>query len=186
MLLPKPGEDQKILGRKRDCWLQPHGLKLFMLAASPGYDKAVVRSVPLCASGFRVPLCASGFRPNCNAPEVILLLLLARETAHVQRSRVYVGSVDFGGFFKSICRAVQRGVERRAGVSLHLTETILALQGAARQRIDTGAGLTSGVPSVRGVVQGDSDGLTRPAHARADTGGGGAADRQRDCYHIGG
>ena len=35
VLLPKPGEDQQLFSRKRDCWLQPHGLKLFMLAARP-------------------------------------------------------------------------------------------------------------------------------------------------------
>mmetsp|Transcript_64192 Transcript_64192/g.191624 ORF Transcript_64192/g.191624 Transcript_64192/m.191624 type:complete len:332 (-) Transcript_64192:651-1646(-) len=35
VLLPKPGEDAALFGRKRDVWLQPHGLKLFMLTLKP-------------------------------------------------------------------------------------------------------------------------------------------------------
>ena len=64
VLLPKPGEDAALFGRKRDVWLQLHGLKLFMLTLKPEYDLAVERH--------------SGFRAGRNAPEATVVLALAR------------------------------------------------------------------------------------------------------------
>ena len=146
VLLPKPGEDPALFHRRRDIWLQPHGLKLFMLTLRPGYDIAA-RNV--------VPQSQSGFAAARNAPEATLTIALTREAAASRGGAAYRGFCDYATFFESICRDVQRYVERETNVPCSTTKVVMALHDATTRRIDTGSGLTLGVDSLRGLGQGD-------------------------------
>ena len=43
----KPGEDPSELGRRRDIWLECHGLKLMMWLLGNEYERAAGESIPL-------------------------------------------------------------------------------------------------------------------------------------------
>ena len=146
ILLPKAGEDPALFGRRRDIWLQPHGLKLFMHALRPEYDIAATMTVPQSQAGFTA---------GRGAPECTLALALQREQAYLTRQGSYRGYIDFATFFESVCRDVQRRVERECQVRPSVSAVVFALQDATKRRIDTGAGMTPGAPSEAGLGQGD-------------------------------
>jgi len=152
ILLPKPGQPTDLLGKRRDIYLQPHSLKLFMNGLKPEYDMTARRTMANSQAGFR---------PGRNAPESSLVLALQREQAVAERRPWYRGMIDFKGFFMSIVRTVQDETERRSGVRPEVTDAVLALHAALQVSYDTGAGLTPGVDSLKGVGQGDTDGPVR-------------------------
>ena len=154
VLLPKPGEDPTLFHRRRDIWLQPHGLKLLMLTLRPDYDLAARRKVPHSQSGF------AGDR---DAPEDTITLGLHREMTATQRRTSCRGFCDFATFFESASRDVTRAVEKAMKVRPSTTRVVLALQDAVRRRIDSGDGLTAGVDSECGLGQGD---VASPARSK--------------------
>ena len=152
MLLTKPGKPADELSKRRDIYLQPHGLKLFMNGLKPEYD-AVMRAAHQHA--------AAGFRVGRNAPECSLVLTLQREQAVAERRPWYRGYLDYSGFFQSCVRRVQRACERRTGVSVSTSDAVLALHAALVVSYDSGRALSPGTPSRVGNGQGDSDGPVR-------------------------
>jgi hypothetical protein len=152
MLLPKPGKPLDVVAKRRDIYLQPHGLKLLMNGFKPEYDR-VARGVQ--------PAANSGFRKARDAPEVALAMALAREEAYSENRGLCRGYADKAGYFQSIVRRMQQAVERRAGVAPEVTTCVMALQEATEVRMDSGEGLAHGADSEIGVGQGDTDGPTR-------------------------
>ena len=51
MLFMKPGEDPSELGRRRDIWLECHGLKLMMWLLGNEYERAAEENIPVSQSG---------------------------------------------------------------------------------------------------------------------------------------
>ena len=72
ILLPKPRKPLDQLSKRRDIYLQPHGLKLMMNGFRKEYDELLRVAQPLCNSGFR--------RAR-DAPEAQLSMAHAREEA---------------------------------------------------------------------------------------------------------
>ena len=53
ILLPKPGKPLDEVAKRRDIFLQPHGLKLLMNAVKPVYDEVARGAQPASNAGFR-------------------------------------------------------------------------------------------------------------------------------------
>ena len=152
MLFTKPKKPLDELDKRRDIYLQPHGLKLFMNALKPEYD-AVMREAHQRA--------AAGFRAARNAPECSVAMALQREQAVAERRPWYRGYLDYSGMFQSCVRRVQRMMERRVGVRPSASDSVLALHAVLEVRYDAGEALTEGVESEVGNGQGDSAGPVR-------------------------
>ena len=102
ILAPKPGKDRRLLPKRRDITLLPHGWALHMKLIQPGYSKPVEVVRPWCQAGFEA------FRtPPCQT----LGLRAAMEQAMVMSSTVAIAFLDYKGFFNSIICMVQRRCE---------------------------------------------------------------------------
>ena len=152
ILLSKPRKPLDQLSKRRDIYLQPHGLKLLMNGFKTEYDELLRVAQPLCNSGFR--------RAR-DAPEAQLSMAHAREEAYSTRSKLMIAWTDKPGYFMSMCRKIQRTTELRMGTRVSTTSTILALQASIEVAIDSGEGLTHGVDSETGAGQGDSAAAAR-------------------------
>ena len=51
MLFMKPGEDPSELGRRRDIWMECHGLKLTMWLLGEEYERAAAETIPASQAG---------------------------------------------------------------------------------------------------------------------------------------
>ena len=158
ILLTKPGKPRDVLSKRRDIYLQPHSLKLFMNGCTPAYDAAQRAAQPAANTGFR---------PGGSATQTALVLGLMMEEAVAYRKSWYRGYCDKGGFFQSVVRRLQRAAEARCGVPTDVTEVVLALHESLVVAYDSGEGLTPGTESGVGNGQGDSKGPSRSMEALA-------------------
>ena len=99
MLFAKPKKPLDELDKRRDIYLQPHGLKLFMNALKPEYDEVMRKAHQRSAAGFRAVR---------SAPECSIAMALQREQAVAERRPWYRGYLDYSGMFMSCVRRVQR------------------------------------------------------------------------------
>ena len=152
ILLTKPGKALDVLSKRRDIYLQPHSLKLFMNGVKPHYDAAQRAAQPATNTGFR---------PGGSATQSGMTMGLMREEAVSERAAWYRGYCDKGGFFQSVARRMQHATERLCDVTPDVTEIVMALHDCLMVRYDSGAGLTPGTESEVGNGQGDTDGPTR-------------------------
>ena len=95
VLLMKPGEDPRELGRRRDIWLMPHSLKVAARMLMFEYEEVACRYVPSSQSGFS---------KGHNASAQTLVMRLHRERCREQRQGYYVAYADMGSYFMSICK----------------------------------------------------------------------------------
>ena len=143
----KPGEDPSELGRRRDIWLECHGLKLTMWLLGAEYERA--------AEGV-IPTSQAGNVHGRGCPEQTLVMRCQKEQCAVERTvcaRLYL---DLGVFFMSCVREVQWEAEAWCGVRPEVTEVVQALQRSARGRYETAYGLTEAFDVKNGNTQGCS------------------------------
>ena len=132
----KPGEDPRELGRRRDLWLMPHSLKIMARILNHELERA---------AGGSVPGSQAGFTADDNAPAQTLVLRAQQERCAEERRDYYVGFVDFGTYFMSICKHVMRDVHAWAGVRPEVSEVLWAMQKELKGRYETAYGLTEAV-----------------------------------------
>ena len=152
MLFMKPGEDPCELGRRRDIWLECHGLKLTMFMLGNEYEKVADETIPRSQAG------------NVNGrgcPEQTLVMRCQKEQCAAERQMCCRAYLDLGVFFMSCVREVQWEAERWCGVRPEVTETVKALYEGATGRYETAYGLTEAFPMAGGNTQGCNQSPTR-------------------------
>ena len=152
MLFMKPGEDPCELGRRRDIWLECHGLKLTMFMLGNEYEKVADETIPRSQAG------------NVNGrgcPEQTLVMRCQKEQCAAERQMCCRAYLDLGVFFMSCVREVQWEAERWCGVRPEVTETVKALYEGATGRYETAYGLTETFPMAGGNTQGCNQSPTR-------------------------
>ena len=133
VLLMKPGEDPRELGRRRDIWLMPHSLKVAARMLMCEYEEAC---------GRHVPSSQAGFTQNVNAPGQTLVMRLHRERCRERRQGYYVAYADMGTYFMSICKEVMEVAERWSGTRVEVSKVLLAMQEGLKGRVETAYGMT--------------------------------------------
>ena len=118
ILLNKPGEDPRKLGRKRDIWLMCHGLKVMTMLMQGEYE----RLAGVEGSGSQ-----GGWEVGRGAPEMTLTLKLQEEQCRQLGTTAFRGYIDLGTFFMSVVREVAEEVERHLGVSPSVARVIKAI-----------------------------------------------------------
>ena len=169
VLAVKPGEDPKVLERRRDLWLQCHSMKCVFRMILPVYESVADACVGTWQAGWTKGRCA---------PEQVLAARLIGEQRMRERRMCCRGWVDLGCYFMSVVHAVQWEVERWGGVPMAVTEVVKALregveraekgegEGALKRlvgRYETAYGLTDPVEIMKGLGQGD---LASPARSK--------------------
>ena len=152
MLFMKPGEDPCELGRRRDIWLECHGLKLTMWMLGEEYERAAEGSIPMSQAG--------GVKDR-GCPEQTLVMRCQKEQCAVEQTMCCRGYLDMGVFFMSCVREVQWEAERWCGVRPEVTKVVQALYAGATGRYETAYGLTETFPMENGNTQGCSQSPTR-------------------------
>ena len=145
MLFMKPGEDPCELGRRRDIWLECHGLKLTMWMLGEEYERATAGVMPVSQAGNV---------QGRGCPEQTLVMRCQKDQCAVEQTMCCRAYLDLGVFFMSCVREVQWEAERWCGVRPDVTKVVRALYDGACGRYETAYGLTETFPLRRGNTQG--------------------------------
>ena len=155
LLVMKPGEDPRELGRRRDIWLEPHGQKILQRMLTTGeYNVVADRTVPGSQAGFT---------EMRGAAEQSWILRAHKEQCAMEQQPCYKAYLDYSTLFMSCVRQCQSEVEARLGVRTEVTAVMEELHRELKGRFETEWGLTPPVPIEEGNIQGA---ITSPVQAK--------------------